>query len=625
MANSYWQKTLQSRMSRRRALLGAASMGLGAAALSLLGCGGGDGAKGPKDTSGLLSTPQDTTAQAKPRGTLKHVTATDVTTLDPLTTASFSTQYFVAYYGYPRLMRFKVSKYPELPTGEMEGDLAASWELSPDKLQLTFKLRKGLKWDPRAPTSGREITAQDVAFSWKKFASVSPFKADIIYDAKAAPFNPVESLTTPDNETLVFKMKQPDSSILELFGAGSIFFVMPEESESKFDPKADVRGYGPWFLESYRRGVEFIWTKNPDYHIKGRPYPDRFEVPIITEYAQRLAQFKAGTIFTGFRDVTVDLLEMIQTKKDVPELVMYEGDIFPRDPHQFVFGYGPDSPFKDDRVRKAFSMAYDREAYTDFRWARDKFVQTGLPMEVRYNTAVSSGWDGWWVDPQSSKFKYADLFKFNVAESTKLLKAATGKDTLETTFHWMNGPEYTAKYTSVVQFQMSQLNESGFKGKSAGHAYLTDYVPNFYYAYSPTGRDKSHAGVIFALDRTYPTVVSQLFATYHPDGARFHGISPDGSNPTQGDPKVNELLQKMKAEFDMEKARIMGREFQEYVASKMYYVPSITLAKAFNLFWPVVGNANSFITYGGGAVSPGPAESWLSWWVDASKPPLNRG
>ena len=53
--SSYWQRVTQQRLSRRRALGGATGLGVGALALSLIGCGGGDeGSQAKTDKSGLL-------------------------------------------------------------------------------------------------------------------------------------------------------------------------------------------------------------------------------------------------------------------------------------------------------------------------------------------------------------------------------------------------------------------------------------------------------------------------------------------------------------------------------------------------------------------------------------------
>src|SRR5262245_35559231 len=104
MAGSYWQRFTLERLNRRRVLAGAGTLTAAAAALSLAGCGGGDGdGKEPVvvDKSGLLSTPVDTTAQAKTGGTFKGYRDADVPNgFDVLATNNAQTQ-SVAIYSYP--------------------------------------------------------------------------------------------------------------------------------------------------------------------------------------------------------------------------------------------------------------------------------------------------------------------------------------------------------------------------------------------------------------------------------------------------------------------------------------------------------------------------------------------
>jgi len=69
----YWERLTSNRYSRRRALSGAAAVGMGAAAAGIVGCGGGDsgGADSGGQDSGLLSKPVDTTSKMKPGGTFR--------------------------------------------------------------------------------------------------------------------------------------------------------------------------------------------------------------------------------------------------------------------------------------------------------------------------------------------------------------------------------------------------------------------------------------------------------------------------------------------------------------------------------------------------------------------------
>ncbi|HXH21633.1 MAG TPA: ABC transporter substrate-binding protein [Dehalococcoidia bacterium] len=628
MAENYWQKMSASRLSRRRALGGAAGLGLATAALSLVGCGGGGdekGAKGPQDTSGLLSYPQET--KAKDGGVHKIALQTDLTTFDMLTTSSFSTQYYIGYYAYPRMMKFKSAKYPSPPTADTEPDLAESFEVSGDKLQVTFKLRQGAKWDPRAPTSSRPIDAEDVKWSWDKFASLSPLKADLVY-SESNKSAPVESISTPDSRTVIFKMKQPDSSIIPLFAAGSLFFVNPREAENKFDPKGEVRGYGPWMLENYERDNRYVWVKNPNWYLANRVHPEKVEVPIIKEYAQGLAQFRAGNVYSSTWLGAPNQTDMIQTKKDVPQTLLRQATGFSTDPHKMTFGYAEGSPFRDERMRKALAMLIDREVEADFRWNVSQFRNIGLPMEVRYHNTVPVGYADYWLNPQDEKQMpgLSQYFKYNPAEAKKLMDAA-GYRGQEVQGIYMGESFYGAQYLKNAELVIQMVNEGGIKTKPTPKLYTTEYLtPNYYYAYSPTGRDKTYSGFITLLDRTYPTIVSQLFATDHVDGPRFHGMSPNGLSPEKGDPQVNSLIEKMKLEFDDNKLTALLHEHQKYIINKMYYVPGgpyPTSVQSFSLIWPVLANWGIWSTLP--ATGVWWVESLLDLWIDSSKPPLGSG
>ena len=71
--------------------------------------------------------------------------------------------------------------------------------------------------------------------------------------------------------------------------------------------------------------------------------------------------------------------------------------------YMLLFGYEGNSPFKDVRMRQAASMLIDREGYIDVIDNREGFAKDGLELDVAYNSIVSAGWTGFYLDPKDEK------------------------------------------------------------------------------------------------------------------------------------------------------------------------------------------------------------------------------
>jgi peptide/nickel transport system substrate-binding protein len=609
--NSYWEQFSRSRLSRRKALKGAAALGAGAAALSLVGCGGGGSsgssgaAKGPVDKSGLLGQAVDTTAKATRGGTIPSITTTDVTSFDPLTSQSFTTA-TVAGYVYSRILKV-VPGHLSPSKRDVEGDLAESWEVSPDKLQVTFKLRQNAKWDQRAPTSGRAVTAEDVIYSWDRFSNLSPFRADLA-NSPSSPTAPIRSITAPDNKTIVVTLTQPDAAVLALLSSTTDLWIMPKETEGGFDPKKEMRGSSAWFLEKYTPSAGFTVARNPNWYRNDLPLADRVDYPIVGEYAAGLAQFRAGnTLNFGVQDTDV-----LQTKKDIPELTMLQGN-FNNLWYNSWFGYNGNSPFKDERVRQAVSMSYDRDLWIDTINNTKQYSDVGLPIQKRIHSHLSSGLDGWWVDPRDEKAFGANskYFQFNLAEAKKLLSAAgySGNDVI---MHHINTSQYGRTFVDQVNIQIGFMNDLGIKSKIDNPDYQTDWLNKYYYGKG------NFEGMALGADNTDADIGAFLYARFHPQGARFKGFDPNGLDPKAGDPALTKLMENIRTEFDTEKRKEIAKQIQQYLAKAMYTVPFPGQAAGFNLVWPALGNAGVYFfgsNYGYGT------ETVIYQWLDKTKPP----
>ena len=604
-------------------LRGVLGLGVSAATVSLLGCS--DLVKRAEDEAvpgAVLSKPVDTTANAKPGGTLKSYVVTDAQSFDPLASSTLSTFTQIAAYTYPRLIRFTPALYPDHARGNVEGDLVESYEVSPDRLQYTLRLRQGPKWESKAPTSGRPVDAGDALFSWNKFARSSPYRADLAYHVDAAPGAPVEAVTSPDPRTIVFKLKQPDASFLALLASDRLLYVMPRESEGGFDPRTDVRGYGPWLMAENRPGVLRVWSKNPDYHVKGRPFMDRIEHLVVSEYASRLAQFRAGLIWPSVASQD----DIIETNKAVPGLSLRQLDNYSTVPSTLGFGYDGDSPWKDERLRQAVSLLIDRETMVDLKTDRGRLVAEGLPVDLRYHTAVAAGWEDFWVDPQdAARFGAEGKFlSYDPGEARRLMEAAGFGGGIETLLHYNGGNEYSPSYTRTAELISGMLHAGDIRARLDPRSYENDWLPNYQSGYTPAAnlgkQIRGFPGLIYRAGAASPTLATQLYGVYHRNGGRFIGITPDGKNAQNGDADVNRAVESLRREFDLDKQKSMALDFARLVARKAYDIPAPAHSTlGFSLSWPVIANLG---TYRGWPAGSPVTETNLHQWLDASKPPL---
>ena len=250
MSTDYWSGKLQNRLSRRRALATGGAGALGAAFLAACGGGsdskgGGDAAKGPADTSGLLHQPVDTTKQAANGGILVNTIGNPTDGFTPYIGGNSISLNHVNHM-YQRLLSYKNGENAQDADGTLEGDAASSWEITPDHLQITFKLRQNNKFDPRPPTNSRPLTTEDVKYSWEKLTgpgATSPNGKDL--SNRLNPDAVITDLSFPDQYTVVMKLKEPAKPILGMIAYPWYLNLMPVEAADKFDVKAEAARHRP--------------------------------------------------------------------------------------------------------------------------------------------------------------------------------------------------------------------------------------------------------------------------------------------------------------------------------------------------------------------------------------------
>jgi peptide/nickel transport system substrate-binding protein len=170
---------------------------------------------------------------------------------------------------------------------EPQPGLAESWSVGGEGKVYTFKLKQGVTWH-----DGKPFSAADVLFTVEFIKQTNPrARANLVM---------VESVTAPDANTVVFTLKQPFGPFLGIFEVGSMPMV-PKHIYDGIDWKTAPAnntpiGTGPFMFKEWQKGSFIKLVKNPNYHVKGKPYLEEIYWHVIPDAAARSVAFETGKI-----------------------------------------------------------------------------------------------------------------------------------------------------------------------------------------------------------------------------------------------------------------------------------------------------------------------------------------
>lgn len=593
---NYW---LGRRLSRRTVVKGAMAAGAGVGALALAGCGDDDDDGAPSQGPAGGPTPTAAAAQPQPGGTYKGMLALDPLSLDPYLQVAGAASAF-AVLTYSRLLDFKPG-VGQPSSGEIVGELVTSWELPADGRQITLKLRPNARWDPRAPTNGRAVDADDVKFSWEKFAASSPFRTDLAYSANKSA--PIESIQVVDPQTVVFKTAFPSAILLSALASDRHLFIQPRDAASGLDLAKEPRGSGPFMVEEYTPSVRAVMAKNPGYWAApDRPLVDRIELPIITEAAQRHAQFRAKKVWNG----AVEPPDIPSFKSELKGTKVVQVTPDARNPG-LGFGWKPGSPFFDERVRQAVSMLIDRAAFIDVFLETDRLKKAGVDVRPPpWGTILSGLYGSYWLDPLGKDFgENAKYYQLNVAEAKKLLAAAGHPDGFETAGTYITTAEFEADWPRRAEVIIEMLAKGGIRVKPHivdYKAYVSDYA-----------RGKGNFDGI----------------DFRPNGGRYdpgaylsgfiHSKGPTSATDGNAMPELDSLIELANRQLDYKERLATFYSIQRLTAKTQPMVPMGAHQQNIELTWEWVRGLGDVVGWAGVQYGRHTQTIAHHYWIDKAK------
>lgn len=238
-------------------------------------------------------------------------------------------------------------------TQEPEPGIAQSWKISPDHRSITFQIREGLVFSDGTPFTPADVTATLAQLA--NPALHSPL-ADSLSVAGALPTVTAEGLR---RVTVTFAAP--------VFGIERLFDSLPIVSSKS--PLKERAALGPFFLDSYRPGVELLLRRNVHYWKKDAsgkqlPYLDTIRIAIQSNPEIEMSRFRGGE-FEMMNSLNAETYDRLA--KDMPNAVRDNGPS--TNVEFFWFNLAPQSPvpqykkdwFQSVVFRRAVSSAINRE------------------------------------------------------------------------------------------------------------------------------------------------------------------------------------------------------------------------------------------------------------------------
>jgi peptide/nickel transport system substrate-binding protein len=588
----------------------------GAAALFLAACGSDGGTSGPAGESSLLTEPRDTTKSAQKGGTFKWSWRTEPLHLDGIAQGQAQLNQF-NYLAYGSLVDNKPGHMEASTYTEVVPNLAESWEYSPDRTQITFKLRQGVKFHNKPPVHGRTFDSSDVVATWNRYVTLPANNAAANANVRN-PNAPVLSVTAPDARTVVYQLKEPASYIMQRLArlvTGELGTIQPRETGETFDPKLEQIGTGGFILEEWTPSVRMVYRRNTEYWKKDEVHIDRIESPFLREYAAGIAQLKSGGLHEYSAGVRAE--DILTTKRESPQLGMYSNPVSNNSVGATLglgwlpWGSYERSPFLDARVRQALALSFDRDIFIDTFGNVAQFKAEGLPVATHYYTSVGYI-PGVTLDPRDeSEFgTNAKYYGHNPAEAKKLISAAGFADGIDLTHRFVGGGEIGGpQYTNEIEVLMGWAKEVGFNSTAVPIDYNLEYLPQFV-----TGQGK-HEGILFRSGAvTSPDPLDYFVWRFWSKSGPTSGSLGLGVDNAPSDAKVDQLIEKASAETENAQRIDILKDLQRHLAEQQYCVTRPGVADGFLLAWPAVAN---YQVYQGSSKG-----NFYYWWLDQSKPPF---
>lgn len=448
--------------------------------------------------------------------------------------------------------------------------LARSWKFSEDFREVTYQLRKDVKW-----SDGQPVTAEDVKYTFEMMRDPA------LKYARAGALQFVDRVEVVNPQAVKFIFNRVYSD--ELFDTG--IMILPrhvmEKLPSPIVPEFDANpvSNGPYRVEEWVRGDRLVLAANPDFY-RGKPALDRIVFKFFGDELSLMVALQNGAI-----DMTSDLTPQYALKvQGDPNLTSIE---YPGQTATFI-GWNPTSPlFAELKMRKAFSLGIDQAALIN-----DVLMGKGRPANGPFlptSWAYDQDLKPQPYDPVQAKSLLAEMGWRDRNKEGYLAKGP--RQVLEMTLLLAQGQPVQEATAAIIR---EQLKELGVKVNLTAVDVRT-FIQRI--------RGGQYDAMVFSWKNDYKVDPTAVWHS-SPEKGIYNFILK------YANPSVDSLIDQGLATLSRRKAKDIWVDFQRLVSSEMpatyLYVPDIMTVIYKGVKGPAVD-------------ARGPLASLDEWWIPAAE------
>src|SRR6266849_3775630 len=427
------------------------------------------------------------------------------------------------------------------PDGKFVGDAAESWNMTPDGLTYTFKLRKNALYHDGTP-----VDAAAVKFN------IDRMKDPATKSGMRPFYEPVHSVEVVDPQTVQVRLKHPYAFFLHMISAyrTGLILLSPAsiqkftEADRKQGKPGAIVGCGPFKYVEWVKGSHLLMERFDKYFMPGLPYLDKVIVRVIKDPVTEMAAFKNGEVdfIASFSPEHVDTMKaqnpkaQILTGKETTPMMAAMKVTVPKDGKPMSKDRAPHPIFNDIRVRKAVGCyGIDRKEIVKIAFKGQATPWVGMIPPGTLDT----------VD-------VTHLCPYDPAKAKALLAEAGYGPQKPLTFELMTNTEKSVfnVIATVIKEQMSRIGVTA-------NIRLVDKV---------TWMTAANQ------DGPWDMYVEDLLSLLTLDSNAFLSTTQASWNHTRHtDSKVDDYYARYAREMDPVKRKAIAKEFQEFSADKLYW------------------------------------------------------